>query len=75
VKSWLLADVDGTGLLEIQRDDEFAAFKGYPVPDDAATVARARIEARKGRSPAIYAVACHQHDKRAVRAYRKLDRS
>jgi hypothetical protein len=65
-KSWLLIDVDSTGLFEIQRHDEAGIL-----PDDAAAVRRARLEARKGRIWASYALACHQRDKRQVHVYRR----
>lgn len=67
-KSWLLIDVDGSGLCEIERHDDIML-----VPDDDAALRRARLEARKGRRFALEAVARHQRDKRELRAYRALE--
>ena len=64
--AWVLINVDNSGLYEVERDDELNVL-----PDDDAAVHRVRLLARKGHRAAIEALAWHQHDKRALRAYRR----
>lgn len=65
VKLWDLFDVDGIGLQEIQKDDD------GPLVTDRDALALARIQARRGAREAIRCLAIHQHDKAALRAYRR----
>lgn len=67
---WILIDVDGTGHLEIQRNDEHHGSARAFTDEDA--VRRARDEARARRLPAIRALATHQHHKAALRRHRMM---
>lgn len=67
-KAWLLADVDSTGMLEIQRND--AAML---VADDDEALAVARAEAAAGNDEAAEAVQWHDRDRDALRHNRAAD--
>jgi len=64
---WLLIDVDGSGHLEIERDDD----RQDPAFTDGDAMRLARAEARQGSLPAIRAVASHQRHKAAIRGIRR----
>lgn len=67
-EDWLLIDGDGTGHLEIQRDDErHGSSRTFT---DADAVRSTRDEARVDSLPAIRAMASHQNHKPALRRYR-----
>ena len=67
-EDWLLIDVDDTGHLEIQRNDERHGSSRAFTDEDAVRLARA--EAHAGGLPAIRAMALHQHHKAAIRRHR-----
>ena len=58
-RRWLLVDYDGTGLMQIQANDQHAGRDRF---SDEEAIAEARKEAAAGDAEALAAVAAHDRD-------------
>lgn len=70
-KAWLLVESDEYGLMVDRHDDLWIAAtrRGWrwPVQGDDDAVRRCRVEARRGRRPAMAALALVKHHRRRER--------